>query len=54
MVVGHVFLTKVGQELAQICGAAPDREFRDYVLKQWKQMGYIKEESTAQLPAAEG
>jgi hypothetical protein len=46
MGVGHAILTKVGRELAPICGSQPDAEFREYVLKKWKEMGYIKAEKT--------
>jgi hypothetical protein len=42
--VGLVVLTKIGQELARICGSTPDEEFRNYILEHWKRMGYIKEE----------
>jgi hypothetical protein len=41
---GYVGLTKVGQELAPICGSTPCDEFRDYVVTKWKEWGYIKEE----------
>ena len=33
---GYVRLTKVGQELAAICGSTPDDDFRNYVVTQWK------------------
>ena len=35
--VGVVLLTKIGQELAPICGSRPVEGFRDYVMDQWKQ-----------------
>jgi hypothetical protein len=54
MDIGCVRLTKVGQELAPICGAVPDGEFHDYVLKKWTEMGYIKKESTEHAAAADG
>jgi Protein of unknown function (DUF2806) len=38
--IGHVLLTKIGQELAPICGATRFEEFIDYVLDQWQRMGY--------------
>jgi hypothetical protein len=43
---GDVRLTKVGQELASICGSTPDEEFRNDVLTKWKQWAHIKEETT--------
>lgn len=35
--VGMVRLTKIGQELAPICGSESVEGFRDYVLDKWKQ-----------------
>ncbi len=46
MDIGHVILTRIGEELAPICGSQPDEEFREYILKKWKGMGYIREEKT--------
>ena len=40
---GKVLLTKIGQELAPICGSKPIEDFYEYVKEQWKQY----------LPAAE-
>jgi len=54
MNLGHVLLTKIGQELAPICGSQPDAEFQEYVLKKWKEMGYIKEEKTEPPAGADG
>ena len=34
--IGYVLLTKVGQELAPICGSSPVDGFWDYVKEQWK------------------
>lgn len=34
--IGHVLLTKVGQELAPICGSKPVEGFVDYVKEHWK------------------
>jgi hypothetical protein len=48
MDIGHVLLTKVGEELAIICGSQPDTEFREYILIKWKELGYIKPEKTEQ------
>ena len=41
--IGKVFLTKIGQELAPICGSKPVDGFYEYVKDQWKEY----------LPAAE-
>ena len=35
--VGKVLLTKIGQELAPICGSESMEGFRDYVMDKWKQ-----------------
>ncbi len=35
--IGMVLLTKIGQELAPICGSNPVEGFRDYVMTQWEQ-----------------
>ena len=35
--IGHVILTKTGQELAPICGSMPVEGFWDYVTEKWKQ-----------------
>ena len=35
--IGMVLLTKIGQELAPICGSKPVEGFRDYVMDKWKQ-----------------
>jgi len=40
---GTVLLTKIGQELAPICGSKPVKGFYEYVKEQWKEY----------LPAAE-
>ena len=34
---GKVSLTKIGQELAPICGSRPVEGFHEYVKEQWKQ-----------------
>ena len=33
--IGHVLLTKIGQELAPICGSSPVEGFWDYVTDRW-------------------
>ena len=35
--IGHTLLTKIGQELAPICGSKPVEGFYEYVKEQWKQ-----------------
>lgn len=35
--LGHVFLTKIGQELAPICGSTPVDGFYEYVRDQWRE-----------------
>ena len=54
MDVGHVILTSIGSELAQICGSCSDAEFREYTLKKWRGMGYINKEGTEQTIPADG
>lgn len=54
MDIGQVLLTKVGQELAAICGSRPDSDFLEYILKKWKEKGYIKEQKTEQSDPAVG
>lgn len=50
--IGKVMLTKVGHELAPICGSKPDQGFFNYVVNYWKQRGYIKVEG--QQPTSGG
>ncbi len=45
--VGHVLLTKVGQELAPICGAEPSGEFLEYICATWEKKGYKVEHASA-------
>ncbi|MDR0816006.1 MAG: DUF2806 domain-containing protein [Desulfovibrio sp.] len=33
--IGHTIFTKIGQELAPICGSQPVDGFMDYVKEQW-------------------
>jgi hypothetical protein len=42
--IGKVMLTKIGQELAPICGSKPVKGFRDYVCKAWK--AFLPQESS--------
>jgi Protein of unknown function (DUF2806) len=59
LAIGRVLLTKVGEELAPICGSKPVAGFFEYVLEKWRVSGYVKEATTEQsdIPtgrAAEG
>lgn len=40
IIIGGVFLTKVGVELANICQPEEDKDFLIYVLEHWRQKGY--------------
>ena len=44
--LGKVLLTKLGQELAPICGSQPVDGFKEYILECWKSKNYIKKENT--------
>lgn len=39
--IGHVLLSKVGQELAPICGSKPVTGFFDYIVKHWAEKSNI-------------
>lgn len=39
--IGHVLLTRAGQELAPICGAARNPEFHEFVIGHWLNEGLI-------------
>jgi hypothetical protein len=39
--IGKVLLTKIGQELAPICGSKRDDRFLDYVIGKWHNFGHI-------------
>lgn len=39
--IGHVMLTKIGQELTPISGAKPVEGFFDYIINKWRNKGYI-------------
>lgn len=45
--LGKVLLTKMGQELATICGSQPIPEFMDYVKEKWK--AYLPKPKTDEL-----
>jgi len=51
MEVGHVILTKIGKELAPICGSKPVDGFLEYVTKKWKDLKYLPEEKNEQKAA---
>lgn len=39
--LGHVLLTKTGQQLARICGSRPIDGFQNYVIERWMNKGLI-------------
>ncbi len=49
--VGKVLLTKIGQELAPICGSKPVDGFMEYVKDKWKE--HLPENTTEQAAAAQ-
>ncbi|MFZ0035593.1 MAG: DUF2806 domain-containing protein [Sedimentisphaerales bacterium] len=46
--VGHVLFTKIGKELAPICGSKPVDGFLEYVIKKWKGFKYLPEDKPEQ------
>jgi hypothetical protein len=38
--IGKVLLTKIGQELAPLCGSTPSETFFQHVISQWKSLGH--------------
>lgn len=42
--IGKVILTKIGQELAPICGSSPDHKFFEYICDKWEKEGLIKKD----------
>jgi hypothetical protein len=52
--VGHVALTKMGAELAPICGSKPVNGFLEYVTEKWKGFKYLPEDKTKQADATNG
>ena len=50
--LGKVLLTKIGQELAPICGSSPDQDFYEYICEKWRKEGLIKEDKAEQGTAA--
>ncbi|MFZ3072022.1 MAG: DUF2806 domain-containing protein [Thermodesulfobacteriota bacterium] len=41
LAIGHVLLTKIGKQLAQICGSKPIDGFQSYVTERWTKAGLI-------------
>jgi hypothetical protein len=52
MDLGKVMLTKVGRELAPVCGSQPVEGFVDYVRDKWKSLNYIRDENTERREGA--
>lgn len=53
MDIGKVLLTKMGQELAPICGSQPVNGFFDYIQSEWKKLKYITNEATVQTSSSQ-
>ena len=45
-ITGQVVFTNAGEELASVCNPGPREGFKDYVLKQWRKLGYKVSEIT--------
>jgi hypothetical protein len=45
---GHIILTKIGEELAPICGSKPVDGFLEYVIEKWKSFKYLPEDKPEQ------
>ena len=43
MDIGKVLFTKVGEELASICGSKQVEGFKEYILEQWRSKKYLEE-----------
>ncbi len=52
--IGRVLLTKVGHELAPICGSTEAEGFYSYVFSEWRKHGYIVSESPPDKPGEGG
>lgn len=46
--IGNVLFTKIGQELASICGGKPVDGFMKYVVDKWKSLKYLPEDKPEQ------
>ncbi len=53
MQLGHVLLTKVGQQLAPICESRPRDGFVEYLKEKWKGLGYKTEFHAEQAASAD-
>jgi formate dehydrogenase maturation protein FdhE len=45
MNIGKALLTKIGQELAPICGSRPVPGFLDLTKKKWMELKYLKSDA---------
>jgi hypothetical protein len=52
--IGKVMFTRIGQELAPICGSKPIDGFLEYVTKKWKNSKYLPEDKTKQADTPKG
>jgi len=52
MKLGNVLLTKIGKELAPICGSKPVDGFLEYIIEKWKDFKYLPEDKNEQANAA--
>lgn len=50
--IGEALLTQAGRELAPVCGAEGDPDFREYVLAKWRERGCLAEENRKQATAS--
>lgn len=48
--IGKVILTKLGQELAPVCGSGKSDGFIEYIISKWQELGYI---TSCPLPHAQ-
>jgi hypothetical protein len=48
MSIGKVMLTKIGYELAPICGSQPIDGFLDFIREEWTNLKYLKEDTPPQ------
>jgi hypothetical protein len=54
MQLGHVLLTKVGQQLAPICGSRARDGFVEYLKEKWKSLGYKIDPRAEQAASTDG
>jgi hypothetical protein len=48
IIIGRVLLTRIGKELAPICGSKPVDGFLEYVIEKWKGFKYLPEDKPEQ------